>query len=98
MSDARAPDYDDKQDEADVPPPKDKSGRITPVLEPNEARQGATHHGVRYVLGLSLGLVVIGFIAAYFLFFPTTDPMPPEQVTTPDAAGAAPPPEPTTVP
>lgn len=30
-----------------------------------EARQGTTRHGVRYVLGVSLVLVIVAFILAY---------------------------------
>lgn len=30
-----------------------------------EARQGTTRHGVRYVLGASLVLVIVAFILAY---------------------------------
>jgi hypothetical protein len=64
----RAPDYDDKTDEAPTPPPA-RAGGMAPVLEPNEARQGATHHNVRYVLGLSIVGVVVAFVLVYFAFF-----------------------------
>lgn len=75
MPDIRAPDYNDRRDEAPVRPPVDPRGRITPVLEPNEARQGATHHNVRYVLAVSLAAAFIAMAVAYFFFFPTILPM-----------------------
>ena len=75
MANVRAPDYDDKQDVADVPPPKDPAGRIAPVLDPNEARQGATHHNVRFVLAISLAVVVVAMAIAYFAFFPAAEPL-----------------------
>ena len=66
---ARSPDYDDKRDEAIVPPALDRNGTITPVLEPNEARQGVTHLNMRYVLGLSLAGIVVVFAVVYIAFF-----------------------------
>ncbi len=98
MSDTRSADYNEKRDEAATPPPLDPSGRITPVLQPNEARGGVTHHNVRMILAISLAGVIILMIAAYFLFFPTPEPLPPAQQTTPEAAMPAPPPDPVTVP
>jgi hypothetical protein len=39
-----------------------------PVVSTTEARQGATHHGVRYVLAISVVLAVIAMAAvAYFV-------------------------------
>lgn len=70
MADVRAPDYKDKVDESPTPPPRAPSGRLTPVLEPNEARGGVTHHNVRLVLGISLAVAVIGMAVAYFAVFP----------------------------
>jgi hypothetical protein len=32
-----------------------------------EARQGVTLHVMRYVLGISLALVIVAFVVAYFL-------------------------------
>ncbi|MDF3075641.1 MAG: hypothetical protein K0S54_3308 [Alphaproteobacteria bacterium] len=32
-----------------------------------EARQGVTLHSMRYVLGISLALVIVAFVLAYFL-------------------------------
>jgi hypothetical protein len=64
----RAPDYKDKTDEAPVAPPA-TAGRMAPALEPNEARQGATHHNVRYVLALGLFGVVVAFVLVYAIFF-----------------------------
>ena len=46
----------------------------TLALEPNEARQGTTHHNMRYVLGISLGLIVVAFIVVYILFFAGSAP------------------------
>lgn len=64
----RAPDYKDKTDEAEVPPPA-LAGGMAPALEPNEARQGATHHNVRYVLGFGILGVLVAFVAVYVAFF-----------------------------
>jgi hypothetical protein len=36
----------------------------------DQARQGVTGHGVRYVLGISLGLVIIAFVVAYLIVRP----------------------------
>ena len=36
----------------------------------DEARQGVTGHGVRYVLSIGLGLVIIAFIVAYAIVRP----------------------------
>lgn len=36
----------------------------------DEARQGVTGHGVRYVLGIGIGLVIIAFIVAYAIVRP----------------------------
>lgn len=38
------------------------------VPAPN-ARQGVTHHNVRYILAISLVVVIIGFALAYLAFF-----------------------------
>ena len=98
MTDVRSPDYDEKRDESPTPPPKDPSGRITPVLEPNEARGATTEPQMWRVLTISLIGVAIVMAIAYFFFFPTADPLPPEQQTTPDTTQPVPEPEPTTVP
>jgi hypothetical protein len=50
------------------------------------------------VLTVSLVGVVIAMAIAWFLFFPTPDPLPPAEQTTPEAAQPAPPAEPTSVP
>jgi hypothetical protein len=34
-----------------------------------KARQGVTHHNVRVVLAVSLGLTVLALVFAYFAFF-----------------------------
>ena len=75
MANVRGPDYKDIRDVADARRPKDPAGRITPVLDPNEARQGATHHNVRFVLAISLGVAIIAMAIIYFAFFQTTEPL-----------------------
>jgi len=40
-----------------------------PELSPAEARQGSTPGRMRYVLGVSLALVVIAFAILYFVHF-----------------------------
>ncbi len=35
-------------------------------IEAEDARSGATRHNVRYVLAISLALIVLAFIAVYF--------------------------------
>lgn len=40
------------------------------VKSEDEARQGVTGHGVRYVLSISLGLVIVAFILAYVIVKP----------------------------
>jgi hypothetical protein len=64
----RAPDYDDRTDEAPIAPRARASG-IAPALKPNEARQGVTQHNVRYVLGFGIVGVVAAFVIVYFAFF-----------------------------
>lgn len=39
------------------------------VLNTDEARQGKTHQGVRYVLAVSTALVVAGFAVVYVIYF-----------------------------
>jgi hypothetical protein len=96
MSDQRSPDYDEKRDEAATPPPLDPTGRVTLVLEPNEARAGTTKPQMWRVLTISLIGIVVLFTIVYFVFFPTPDgtqtALPPEETTLPDPA---PPPAPT---
>jgi hypothetical protein len=36
----------------------------------DQARQGVTGHGVRYVLSISLGLIIIAFIVTYAIVRP----------------------------
>jgi hypothetical protein len=74
MATNRAPDYDDRRDEAPEPPLP--ANGPAPVLKPNEARQGTTHHNVRYVLGISLAGVIILYIIIYFGFFGGGAPTP----------------------
>ena len=39
------------------------------VITAQKARQGATGHNVRYVLGLGLAGVIIAFVVIYFIYF-----------------------------
>jgi len=39
------------------------------VETPTEARAGTTGHGVRYVLGISVVAVIIGFAIVYLIYF-----------------------------
>lgn len=71
----RSPDYSDSTDEAENPPAVRPGETITPVLRPNEARGGVTHHNVRVILAVSLFLVIAAMTIAYFGFFPTPEPM-----------------------
>jgi hypothetical protein len=68
MTTSRSPDYDSRTDEDPRPRPSPPDGRA-PVLEPNEARQGVTHHNVRRVLLLSIAGLVIAYIVVYVIFF-----------------------------
>jgi hypothetical protein len=45
------------------------TGQPQPVLTTQEAREGATGHNVRYVLGYGLGGVVLAFLIVYFVYF-----------------------------
>jgi hypothetical protein len=52
------------------PPTGRPDGKIEdghPVISTQRARQGITLHAMRYVLGVSLGLVVVVFVVAYLL-------------------------------
>jgi len=73
MTDLRSPDYADERDEARAPLPKDPAGRLTPVIEPTEARQATTRLGMRWVLAISLAGAVIAMAIIYFAFFPAPD-------------------------
>jgi hypothetical protein len=39
------------------------------VVPTEEARQGATGHNVRYVLGIGLAAAIVGFAALYIIYF-----------------------------
>lgn len=65
----RAPEYDDKTDEAPPSPRARRGRRMAPVLEPNEARQGVTHHNVRFMLAIGLGVAVLVLAVVYVAFF-----------------------------
>ncbi len=41
----------------------------TPVLEPNEARQGVTHHNVWRVWATSLAAAIAAMVLIYLYFF-----------------------------
>jgi hypothetical protein len=41
----------------------------SPVLPAQQARQGATGHNVRYVLGFSVAAIVIVFLIIYLVYF-----------------------------
>jgi hypothetical protein len=54
--------------------PADGAGRLSgmselqkPVVSTTEARQGTTHQGVRFVLGISVALAVVAMAVAYFV-------------------------------
>jgi len=64
----RSPDYDSKTDEDTRPRDLSTDGRA-PVLEPNEARQGVTHHNVRRVLAISVAALAIAYVILYFVYF-----------------------------
>ena len=68
----RSPDYDDKTDEGPAATARVQPG--TPVLEPNEARGGMTHHNVRVVLGVSLVAIIVLFVIVYVAFFAGSAP------------------------
>ena len=60
-------DYDDKTDED--PTLRRATTGAGPVLEPNEARGGVTHHNVRVVLVVGLALIVVASAIVYVAFF-----------------------------
>lgn len=101
MSGQRSPDYNEQRDEAARPPPLDPEGTITPVLKPNEARQGTTKPQMWRVLSISLAGAVLVLLVAWFLFFPTPDAtqtaLPPAQ-TPAEQPGFEPAPTEPTVP
>jgi hypothetical protein len=39
------------------------------IVPTQKARQGATGHNVRYVLGFGLGTVVLAFVVVYLVYF-----------------------------
>jgi hypothetical protein len=41
----------------------------SPVLSAQNARQGATGHNVRYILGFSVAAIVIVFFVIYLVYF-----------------------------
>lgn len=68
----RSADYNDKTDEGPGRPEPAAPG--TPVLEPNEARQGVTHQNVWVVLAVSLAGAVIVLTIVWFAFFGGSSP------------------------
>lgn len=65
MSTGRSPEYDDTRDERPLSP-VEAQRPANVVLEPNEARGGSTHHNMRYVLGISIAILVIVFAGLWF--------------------------------
>jgi hypothetical protein len=60
------------QNEKPAPQPNEWSERETertPVLPAQDARQGATGHNVRYVLGFGILAVVVAFFVIYLAYF-----------------------------
>jgi hypothetical protein len=60
------------QQNADTPQRREWSERRTvhgPVLQEQNARQGATGHNVRYVLGLGIAAIVIVFLVIWLVYF-----------------------------
>lgn len=58
--------------ETEAPRRQERSERQTvhtPVLPAQKARQGATGHNVRYVLGFGVAAIVIVFAAIYLFYF-----------------------------
>lgn len=58
----RAPEYEDE------PAPIGRH-RESPVLNETEARQGVPTGHMRYVLGISLALVIVAFTVIYLAYF-----------------------------
>lgn len=48
-------------------PPKQTGPEGEPELTPTEARQGQPLNRMRYVLGIGIALVILGFIVSYLL-------------------------------
>lgn len=60
------------QDKAETPQRREWSERQTvhsPVLPEQNARQGATGHNVRYVLGFGIAAIVIVFLIIWLIYF-----------------------------
>ncbi len=49
--------------------PGERPASPRPVLSKDEARQAATGHNVRYVLGFSLAGIIIAFAVIYVVYF-----------------------------
>jgi hypothetical protein len=49
--------------------PRPASAPSSAVLDKQDARQGATGHGVRYVLGLGLLLAIVAMVILYFVWW-----------------------------
>lgn len=94
MTDIRSAEYNDKRDEVPAPA-AEKRRPASAVLEPNEARAGATHYNMRYVLVISTVTLAIIFAALWFFLVPHTSSMAPAG-NSPDAAAV--PSEPATPP
>ena len=53
----------------DVRNPDSSSTSPRPVKTTTEARQGVTGHGVRNVLGISLGAIIVIFVLMWLFYF-----------------------------
>ena len=53
--------------------PRPPTHDAAPVMAPTPARQGRADNRVRYILGISIALVVIAFVMIYFAY-PTPTP------------------------
>lgn len=65
----RSREYSDLTDAGPTPRTLDPDGPLTPVLTPNEARQGTTRHNVWRILVISLTGVIVAFAVVYVAFF-----------------------------
>jgi hypothetical protein len=60
------------QEQTDTPQRREWSEQETvhrPVLPAQQARQGATGHNVRYVLGFGIAAIVIAFFVIWLVYF-----------------------------
>jgi hypothetical protein len=60
------------QRDTETPAPREWSERETvhsPVVPAEQARDAATGHGARYVLGFSLAAIILVFLVIYLVYF-----------------------------